>query len=303
MNAVASFMKQISLKEALAKKISKIAQPVITEYELGVMVYNLYLSGKYEGRPLSISKNKAERRELTTVINNQLSSGVLDAFKEHHSVYKLFGKKTFNEEEVICSINPFAYISHLSAMEYHGLTDTIPRVLIYSTPDAKTWRTLARKKIEKDYNKNNKDILAPLSHIKLNKLGKKKLINYSSVHFGSYISIKNRLLRISSVGRTFLDMIRKPDLCGGIYNVLQAYEEYSEIYLGLILDEVDSNGNQIEKVRAGYILEERCGIQNNPRIEKWKEYAQRGGSRKLDPNNDYSSDYSESWCLSINIED
>jgi predicted transcriptional regulator of viral defense system len=296
-------MEKISIKKALSKKLSILTQPVITEYDLGVFVYNLYLSGKYQGQTLSISKHKAERRELNIAIKRQLSNGILDTFKQNSSIYKLFGKETFNEEDVVCSINPFSYISHLSAMEYHGLTDTIPRVLIYSTPDAKKWRALAQKKMEKDYNGKVSDILAPLNTIRLNKLGKKKLIEFSSVHFGSYINIKNKQLRVSSIGRTFLDMIRKPDLCGGIYNVLQAYEGYSEKYIDLILDEVDKNGNKIEKVRAGYILEERCGIKDHPRVEIWKTHAQRGGSRKLDPNNEYMPIYSEAWCLSINIEE
>ena len=295
-------MKKLSLKKALAKKLSDITQPVITEYDLGVMIYHLYLSGKYQGQRLLIRKNKAEKRELNNAIEHQLRSGVLDIFKPPKAIYKIFGKKIFNEGEIICSINPFSYISHLSAMEYHGLTDTIPRVLIYSTPDAKKWRSLAQKKIEKDYNGEIEDLLAPLSHIKFNKLGKKKIIEFSSVYFGSYINIKNKPFRVSSIGRTFLDMVRKPDLCGGIYNVLQAYEDYSEQYIELILDEIDRNGNKIEKVRAGYILEERCDIKNS-RIEKWKTYAQRGGSRKLDPNNEYTPIYSKDWCLSINIEE
>jgi predicted transcriptional regulator of viral defense system len=203
----------------------------------------------------------------------------------------------------VCSIDPFAYISHLSAMEFHGLTDKIPRVLIYSSPDQKAWRTFAHKKMQKDFSGNKPDTLPLLSLNKIKKFGKKNIIKFSSIHTGAYISIKNRALRVSSIGRTFLDMIRRPDLCDGIYNVIQAYEDYAEQYLDLILDEIDRNGNKIEKVRSGYIMEERCNIRNNPRIEKWKENAQRGGSRKLDPNNDYYPNFSKSWCLSINIED
>lgn len=267
------------------------------------MVYNLYLSGEHQGQPLSIRKAKAEVRELNTAINHQLSSGILSTFKQNNSIYKLFGKEMSNEEDILCSINPFAYISHLSAMEYHGLTDIIPRVLIYSTPDAKTWQIFAQEKMEKDYNGKTNDILVPLKLIKLDKIGKKKLFEFSSIHLGAFINVRNRPLRISSIGRTFLDMIRKPNLCGGIYNVLKAYEDYAERYIDLILDEIDRNGNKIEKVRAGYILEERCDIKNNPKIEKWKTHAQRGGSRKLDPNNEYMPTYSETWCLSINIEE
>ncbi len=53
-------------------------------------------------------------------------------------------------------------------------------------------------------------------------------------------------------------------------------------------------------MRAGYILDERLNIKND-RIEAWTKYAQRGGSRKLDPSSDYIPEWSEKWCISINI--
>lgn len=39
-----------------------------------------------------------------------------------------------NAEEVVCSVDPFCYVSHLSAMEYHGLTNRMPTLLFISSP-------------------------------------------------------------------------------------------------------------------------------------------------------------------------
>jgi predicted transcriptional regulator of viral defense system len=294
-------MKTISLKRALSNELSDRTEPVITYYDLGVMVYNSYVSQQYQGKKIQIKKYNPGKRELNNAIKNLEKDGILEQIKNIRSVYKIFGKK-FDEKVFICSANPFSYISHLSAMEFHGLTDKIPRVLIYSTPDTKTWRELALKKTRKDYNEKIKEVITPLTNIRVDKIGKISLIRFSSIHFGSYINIKNKALRVSSIGRTFLDMVRKPELCGGIYNVLDAYMEFAKRYLNLILDEINRNGNKIEKVRAGYILEERCDIKNNPILESWKTFAQRGGSRKLDPDSEYDPEYSETWCLSINIE-
>lgn len=296
-----AIMTTITLTKAMAEKIENINQPVITDYELGVILHKLYSTKTHRGCRISrIKKPKPDRTDLQKNIGRL--KNILSSFKNMSSVYRIFGKKTDSEEEIICSINPFAYISHLSAMEYHGLTDKIPRVLFYSAPDAKSWREFAFNKMIKDFDGSINRKLPKLSLIDIKKIGKKNLIKHNSIHSGSYINIKNTALRVSSIGRTFLDMIRKPDLCGGIYNILQAYENYSEQYLDIIIEEIDRHGKSIEKVRAGYILDERLSI-NNHRIEKWKVFAQRGGSRKLDPNNDYYPVYSESWCISINIDE
>ncbi len=269
---------------------------------MGVILHNLYLTKNHGGRRIKIQKQLADKNDLKKNIEKLRKKNILSRFKNIASVYKIFGKKINTEEEIVCSLDPFAYISHFSAMEYHGLTDQIPRVLIYSAPDTKSWRKFAYEKMKKDFNGHINEALPKLSLINIKKFGKKELIRYNSAHPGSYINIKNSALKISRIGRTFLDMIRKPDLCGGIYNVLAAYEDYAEQYLDLIIDEVDRNGKKIEKVRAGYILEERLSI-SNEKIKNWKAFAQRGGSRKLDPNNDYYPNYSAEWCLSVNIDE
>jgi predicted transcriptional regulator of viral defense system len=118
---------------------------------------------------------------------------------------------------------------------------------------------------------------------------------------GAYVVTPDRPIRVSSIGRTFLDMLRKPDLCGGMNHVIDVFIEHAKPYLPLIINEIDRHGDKIEKVRAGYILEERCHIIENPKIDAWVVFAQRGGSRVLDPTTPYWSTFSEKWCLSINV--
>ena len=67
-------------------------------------------------------------------------------------------------------------------------------------------------------------------------------------------------MRVSTIGRTFLDMLRISELCGGISYVLDIFENHSENYLKLIINEIDQHGAPIDKVRAGYILDERLHI-------------------------------------------
>jgi len=78
------------------------------------------------------------------------------------------------------------------------------------------------------------------------------------------------------------------------------FEEHCESYLPLIVDEINQHGKPIDKVRAGYIMEELCGI-GDEKFSSWGAFAQRGGSRKLDASSEYVSKWSEKWKISLNL--
>jgi hypothetical protein len=96
-------------------------------------------------------------------------------------------------------------------------------------------------------------------------------------------------------------MIHLPDLCGGLRHVIDVYGEQGEKYFTLVFQEIDSHGGPIDKIRAGYLLSEVAEV-GDPLLDKWLKHVQRGGSRKLDANAEYSPVFSEKWCLSINID-
>jgi predicted transcriptional regulator of viral defense system len=95
-------------------------------------------------------------------------------------------------------------------------------------------------------------------------------------------------------------MLRNPELCGGINHVIDVFEEHGSKYLRLITDDIDQNGAPIDKVRAGYILDELMGIDSEV-VESWISFAQRGGSRKLDSSSEYIEDWSDRWQVSLNV--
>jgi len=104
---------------------------------------------------------------------------------------------------------------------------------------------------------------------------------------------------LATTGQTFLDMLQEPRLCGGMAHVLDVWEEYAQTYLDDIVAAVDQTPSGIVKCRAGYILEEHLGLRR-PEIGRWKECAQRGGSRRLDPGRAYAPPFSETWEISLN---
>lgn len=281
----------------IAHYLGELDQPVITDYQLAVVLFDLYEKGN--GTVLT-------KRRLATATGILQGNGIITQHRDfsENKVFSIIGKKTFDPGDVACSVDPFCYVSHLNAMSYHGLTDRIPSVLILSSPSPKEWKLFANRKMEKDLGESidiyRENRLPPLQSLKMNKIGKHPIEKYSSVHLGAFKNIKGRSLRVSSLGRTFLDMVREPKQCGGMTHVVEVYRNYAKQYKRLIIDEVDRNGAPIEKVRVGYLLEEICHL-NDDKLTEWLKYVARGGSRKLDPNEEYYSKYSEKWSISINI--
>lgn len=302
----------MDIKTALTLEIGQLHQPVVTSYQLGCLIFRLYQAKTYRGEILGrIQKDVPERLDYTRLIATLVENGVLQNSKDVPSkeVFAVLGQDTAASEDIACCVDPFCHISHMSAMEYHGLTDRLPKILFLTTPPYPHWGQLATQRMRKDLGEEavklyHEASLPTLRRLRLKKIHRKTLNIHSTVHCdpGAYVNVQGRLLRVATIGRTFLDMIREPDLCGGIYHVLEVYADYASRYLRLIVDVIDRHGSKIDKVRTGYILDERLGL-THPSIENWHTLVQRGGSQKLQAKAAYSAHFSEKWCLSINIEE
>ena len=297
----------MKLIKALSLKIAKLDQPVITFYQLAIIVHHIYLSKSLHGEHVqAIKKDAADTQALSNALKNLVDDGILNPYKgfPNKSVFSILGRGNESPGEVACSVDPFCYISHLTAMEHHGLTNRMPSKLFLSSPGKGEWRKYAIERMRKDLKDNltiyQNNGLPELHKIRINKIGRTEVHRHNSIHLGAYKNIRGKVVRVSSIGRTFLDMLRNPELCGGINHVLEVYEEHAETYLKLIIDEVTNNGRPIDKVRAGYILDEKLRLKHSL-INEWLSQAQRGGSRKLDATAEYIPEFSEKWCLSINV--
>lgn len=291
--------------KALTLSLGELNMPVITEYQVSLALHKIYRQKEYKGEPVALQRDAAERRDFNKYLLNLIEDGVLSTQSDlPPNVFAFVGHLRWTPEEVVCAADPFSYISHLSAMAYHGLTDRIPVKLYVSSPGPTEWKKFAQERMEKDlganldeYTNNGLPLLTRSSFVKI---GKTEIHSFKSKHLGAYKNAHERVIRVSTIGRTFLDMLRSPELCGGINHVLEVYDEYAEKYLRLITDEINTHGAPIDKVRAGYIISERLNIKNDV-VERWSEYAQRGGSRKLDAAGEYVPKWSDRWCLSINV--
>jgi predicted transcriptional regulator of viral defense system len=301
----------MDIRTALTLEIGQLHQPVVTGYHLGCLLFRLYQAKVFQGEKLArLQKDVPARADYTRLVGELVRDGILQNTKEvpNKEVYAVLGQDNAAAEDIACCVDPFCYISHMSAMEYHGLTDRLPKMLFLTTAASPLWGKLALQRMQKDlgpegYEQYCEASLPTLRRLSLAKIHRKTVNTYATTHCdpGAYITVQGRALRVSTIGRTFLDMISDPDLCGGIYHVLEIYEAHAGRYLRLLVDVIDRHGSKIDKVRAGYILDERLGL-THPTIEGWRSLVQRGGSRKLQAGASYASHYSEKWCLSINID-
>lgn len=297
----------ISLRQAASLALSSFKLPIITAYQLGKVVFDLYLAGEIAGQRLEVKKALPERRHFREVVQFLVEHGVLHSVRgfPEGSVYSLIGGADPSANELICTVDPYAYISHLSAMAIHGLTDRIPYIVYVSSPAPAHWREFANDQMRKDLGKNFANYIEagfpPLLRTRFDKVMGQPVHLTKSSHMGAFKKMEPQRVRVSTIGRTFLDMLRDADLCGGMQHVMDVYRQHAKAYLPLIVAEVQQHGTDIDRVRAGYVLEERCGL-NAPAFAAWLSAVARGGSRKLVANRPYSAKYSEKWCLSLNAE-
>lgn len=265
--------------------------PALNSYELAKL---LYQSGFFAE---SDSPKADYENVLKAVTDLHLLTPTANAFL-------LFGRTSALPAEIVCSIDPFAYVSHLSAMEHHGLTDRFSKILYMTRPSLTSWKKQAEERMQKDledtYDEYRSLGLPLLTRSKLDKINKTPVHFEERSQLGAFRHVSDTTLRVATIGRVFLDMIREPELCGGMQHALDVYKKEASRYLKFIVDEIDRHGKPIDKVRAGYLLSEVCHLQH-PILERWETFAQRGGSRKLDATEEYAPHHSERWQLSINV--
>lgn len=282
--------------KAVQDKLAGWDRPVVTDYELGALVASQLKHG-----PVAASRQLHE-----AIVAELRGFGLIHPSKDFSpgTVYHLFGRARPAAVEVICAVDPFAYVSHLSAMEHHGLTDRFSKILYLTTPPDSEWREQANHRMDRDLRPQSdayRQAKLPLLRRQAPERVEGMRIEWiRRANRGAFKIIKSPPMRVAMIGRTFLDMLREPQHCGGIQHVVDVYRESAPSHLRLIVEEVDSHGTAVEKMRAGYLLDEVCRLEH-PLIDGWIGLAQRGGSRMLDPNGEYAPHYSEKWKLSINV--
>lgn len=293
----------MNFTDGLEKTLLRRDLPIITFYDFFVLGYGLFSSKAWEGELLkrmphgwdltrahNALKQMEKRRAL--VPDSDFRSGVWRVTQS---------TQAGSAEEIACIADPFAYVSHLSAMQRYSLTDRSPRELHLTTPKRTIWNKLRNNRVKDDI----PDLEAIEKPI-LNRPGfsdtlrRRPITIHISSHPWKPVPVGGEETRITSIGQTFADMLCEPSLCGGMHHILDIWEREADQWVSEIVDAIDLIDSKIAKVRAGYILSEVLEIEN-PKINRWEQFAQRGGSRKLDPEGEYLPKFSERWMISLNV--
>ena len=293
----------MNFSDGLEKALLTKDLPVVTLYDFYVLGDRLFRTKVWDSAPLKRlphdwdqlrAKNAVRRLEArrALVADSDFASGVWRVTQ---------ATRSGSAEEVACIADPFAYVSHLSAMQRYGLTDRSPQALHLTTPKRPLWNALRNERAQRDL----PEVQRVESSI-LNRPGfrdtirRRPVVVHVSGHPWNPSPISGEETRITSVGQTFADMLTEPGLCGGMRHVLDVWEKEAGQWVQEIVAAIDQIDIKIVKVRAGYILSEIMDI-DHPALHNWEKFAQRGGSRKLDPDADYAPEFSERWMLSINV--
>lgn len=294
--------KMTHFAEALASAIESSEKILLSDYEMFLMACDIYRAKKVKylrGEHPSIEQYKRARAVLK-------DASVIDGDKDYSRLWRVVSRGKEVADEVVCSADPYCYISHISAMQRYGVTLRRPDALHITRPTADVVKGLLIKQQATDHPRlmfSQEVLKAPalkqVGHP--HKVRGRKLTLKKTKFVGTSRQVRGSNVRVASIGQVFLDMLDDPGLCGGMSHVVEVWEEHAQTYLKEILQRVDEAGTGIVKVRAGYIISERMNLQTKF-LDGWEAYAQRGGSRRLDPDNDYAPLFSEKWMISINVD-
>ena len=299
MNRRIYFRKLTRAASYLAELLEENGKPVITPFDLFRIVWRMYRNSS--GKRLYLRSDTPDHANYLNLKSSLRHAGLIKQDRDYGArAIRVLNVSDLPADDITCIVDHTCYISHLSAMQRWGLTDRSPRALILARPDRKTAAERLLEYRTEALRKDNSNAF-PLAIIRHPAVVRGRAIRtLESKTAGAFQSIPGSYARLSTIGQTFLDMLQKPNLCGGMSHVLEAWEEHAGTYLEDIVESVDTARSRLVKSRAGYILEERLGLSHH-RIESWKALGQRGSSRKLDPSKDFAPTFSDTWMISLNV--
>lgn len=203
-----------------------------------------------------------------------------------------------DEREALFEINPYAILSHFSALVFHGLTQEQPKVI--TATSAHGW---ADAPVPVGTTLDEWDHIAmPSAPRPAQVVGMP--VRWRPGALAAMLGVEAHAplgvpYRITSVERTLVESLQDPNASGGVGNVLRAWSEARDrVDVDAVVQLTERSGITLLRQRVGFVLEE-LGL-SHPRLDAWASQSVRGGSSRLVGSEPSSSRSNARWNLSLN---
>lgn len=291
---------QATLSTSLLSELARDRRRVLSEWRAVLLLRRATFSIPAVERRWTVLPR--EIADVQPLLRQMQRRGELAALNRRPTLYKVTvpyaDLRIVEENEVLMEIHPYAGVSHLSALVFHGLTDQLPKRLTALAPADGRGDLLPIGTRPEDWEG------LPLVAGRRAKTVLQHPVEWSTVQPERYFGLREFAprgypVRVSTVERTLIDGLLKPDLSGGFDNVVQAWNLARDtLEPDVLIHLVERFDVQVLKQRAGFLLE-TLGI-SDPRLASWQRHAHRGGSSKLVASEPYAPTFSERWSLSLN---
>ncbi|MCY1083553.1 type IV toxin-antitoxin system AbiEi family antitoxin domain-containing protein [Archangium lansingense] len=204
-----------------------------------------------------------------------------------------------SEDEILMEVHPYAALSHITALVFHGMTDDFPQELQVVLPSDGTGGLLPPG-IHSEDEEGAKYAYGRTVEEVFGKPVRWHWLSRGSSMFGTMeYRPRGYPVRVTTPERTLLDGLMHPEWCGGFEKVLRAWVHVRDtLDVDELVELVEQFGVAVLRQRVGFILDE---LQlEHPKVELWPARAKRGGSSRLVGSEPFASTYSEKWKLSVN---
>lgn len=240
--------------------------------------------------------------DIAPYVHQMIANGELEGISDQSRLYRVtapFAAQTpLDAREVLFEAHPWAILSHLSALEFHGLTLDQPKIItafsaVRSAPDLLPLGTITDDWLDTPLPSKSRPRTVLGLPVRWVDLPPERVYGIA-VHAPLGVPY-----RVTSPERTLVDALQRPDLSGGIGNVLRAWGQARDLIEPAVVEQyTERYGVALLRQRVGFVLEHlghRSVI-----LDQWAEASTRGGSNRLVGPEPFSSDYSERWNLSLN---
>ena len=233
----------------LAGILEENGKPVLTPFDFFQFIRRMYREAA--GKKLYLRRGGPSEGNFVRLRANLRAAGVTGADRDYGGrIIRLLTVSDLPAEDIICLVDPTCYVSHLSAMQRWGLTDRSPSALILTRPDRKTARSRLQAHMTAvlGENESNPFPLKIVGHP--TRVRRRPVHIYESKAVGAFLKNRGDDVRLSTIGQTFLDMLQRPDLCGGMSHILDVWNEHAGTYLEDIVAAVDTAPSKLVKSRG-----------------------------------------------------